>query len=102
MENDIILAKVLERHERFKKVIPYQQKEVEDIFKEIYEEYAKERGIDLETIRTAVVSQFRFVRDIMKLCKKPLEEGFNIDMYKSIKTTFGIFKPKKTFLRKYK
>lgn len=98
MENSLILEKVLNRNDKYRKTSVYLQKDLEDIIKEISEELK----IDAKDVRFAIIAQFRFVRDVIKQCKKPNNEGFDVNAYKSLRIPFlGRFEPKGTFLKKY-
>lgn len=74
------------------------QKEVEEIIGEL----AILTGLEKSRIRSAVISQTRFIRDVLRLTKKPEDTDFNLDDYKTILIRrIGKFTPKPTFIKKH-
>lgn len=99
MESKLILSKIIDRHNKYKPATAYLQKEVEDELTKL----SIELGMTKEEIRSIWVSQFRFVRDATSVCKKPTDEDFTLDTYRSIRLPyFGKFEAKKSFIKNHK
>lgn len=98
MENNVIFAKVIDRHSKFKPATAYLQKEVEELITKLSEE----SELTKEQIRAMWVSQFRMISAVIKQCKSKNDEDFDINTYKSIRLPYlGRFEVKKTFKKKY-
>lgn len=98
MESKVLLDNILARHSKYKPATKYCQKELEKEFQKL----ANELNISKEEVRTIWVSQFRFINTIISNCNKIGTEGFDINMYKSIRLPYmGRFEIKPAIKRKY-
>lgn len=98
MDNKSTLETIQQRSSKYASTTYRLQKEAEDIITEL----SLLTGLTKDKIRIAVISQFRFVRDVMRLTKKPDNEDFNIEDYKStIIRRLGKFTVKPSFKKKH-
>lgn len=98
MENKSALEAIQDRNSKYASTTYRLQKEAEDIITEL----SLLTGLTKDKIRIAVMSQFRFVRDVMRLSNKPDSEDFDINDYKSIIIRrLGKFTVKPTFKKKH-
>jgi hypothetical protein len=98
MENSTILELIKNRNSKYAVTNIRLQKESEEIIDEI----SKTVNIPRDKIRIAIIAQFRFIRDVIRLCNTPDNKDFNIEDYKTIFIRrIGKFTPKPTFIKKH-
>ena len=98
MDKSYILQKICKESKQTKKLLPYLQKEAEEIITEL----TLELGLHKQDVREVVYTQFKFVDKVIRTGTLVKDEKFDINSYKSVRLLhLGRFIVAPTFKKRF-